>query len=356
MLKILLVDDEKFAIEGLISLLDWDGFQGELIGTASSGEEAEKLLKTIHPDVVISDIKMGEMDGIELARIIYEKNENIQMVLLTAHGEFEYARQAIQYGVINYILKPITRDKITKLNELLIQIKEQLQRKRNSYLAVWDGDIKESLLDALKKEDRNTLDEFFKSGIFQDLMNGEDSNPVGIQLINYLYSYLQELNLNQQAITYSRNETMESFLDITGRREKMDFIITKYYDLLTSISQQKNSHTDAIAAYAQNYIRNHYTDPEFNLSGLSYSMHVSLSYLSTVFKQTTGNNLSTFVSELRLDKAKLLLSDMHYPIAEVSLLSGYSDARYFAKIFKKRTGTTPSEYRNLMIQGGLHGN
>ena len=98
MLKILLVDDEKFAIEGLISMLDWDSFQGELIGTASSGEEAVTLMETITPDVVISDIKMGGMNGIELARIVHDKNENIRMILLTAHGEFEFARQAIQYG------------------------------------------------------------------------------------------------------------------------------------------------------------------------------------------------------------------------------------------------------------------
>lgn len=75
MLKILLVDDEKYAIEGLISMLDWNRFQGELTGTASSGEEAVALMETLIPDVIISDIKMGGMNGIELARIVHEKNE-----------------------------------------------------------------------------------------------------------------------------------------------------------------------------------------------------------------------------------------------------------------------------------------
>lgn len=356
MLKILLVDDEKFAIEGLIAMLDWKGFKGELIGTASSGEEAVTLMKTIHPDVIISDIKMGGMNGIELAKIVHEKNEHIQLILLTAHGEFEFARQAIQYGVINYILKPITREKIRQLNGLLCRITEELSRRRCSYLAAWSADFKDHLLGTLRQGDRDALDEFFKSSQFETMMNGEDCNPAGIQLINYLYAYLHELNLNQRAIVYSRNETMESFLDLTGRREKMDFIMTKYYDLLTSISQQKNSHTDAIAAYAINYIREHYEDTEFNLSALSYLMNVSLSYLSTVFKQATGNNLSTYVAELRLEKAKQLLLDMQYPISEVSSMCGYSDAKYFAKLFKKKMGSTPSEYRNLLFQGGAHGN
>ena len=93
-------------------------------------------METLIPDVIISDIKMGGMNGIELARIVHEKNENIQMILLTAHGEFEFARQAIQYGVIDYILKPITREKIGQLNDLLARKQEQLLLQRKSYLTV----------------------------------------------------------------------------------------------------------------------------------------------------------------------------------------------------------------------------
>lgn len=356
MLRILLVDDEKFAIQGLISMLDWDRFQGVLAGTASSGEEALTVLETVHPDVIISDIKMGGMNGIELARQVRERMPHIQMILLTAHGEFEYARQAIQYGVINYILKPITRDKLEQLNCLLAQTTEQLLLRQKSYLTVWDDSLRGRLLTALKNGDRDTLDEFFQSPLFAQLMLGNDCNPVGIQLLNYLYQYLSDINLDPQAISYSRSSTMETFLDMSDRQEKMDYIITKYYDLLTSVSLQKNAHTDAITSYALRYIEEHYSDPEFNLSALSYAMHVSLSHLSTVFKQATGVNLSAYVTDLRLEKSRQLLSDMSHTIAEVSLLSGYSDAKYFAKLFKKRTGNTPSEYRNLILQGGLHGN
>lgn len=356
MLRILLVDDEKYTIEGLISMLDWERFEGELAGTASSGEDALKLLESIHPDVIISDIKMRGMNGIELARQVHEKQEQIQMILLTAHGEFEYARQAIRYGVIDYILKPITRDKMEQLNCLLEQKAQQLLLRQKSYQTVWDDSLKERLLNALKTGNRDTLDEFFQSRLYHELMNGDDCDPVGIQLLNYLYLYLSDINLNQDAISYSRNQTMENFLEMTDRKEKMDYIITRYYDLLTGVTQQKNAHTDAIAAYALRYIEEHFADPEFNLSALSYAMHVSLSHLSTVFKQATGVNLSAYVTELRMEQAKKLLSDMHFQISEVSTRSGYSDAKYFAKLFKKKTGSTPSEYRNLIIQGGIHGN
>ncbi len=356
MLKILLVDDEKFAIEGLISLLDWDAFHGELIGTASSGEEACQLMETLHPDVVISDIKMTGMSGIDLSRIVQKKQEHIQMILLSAHSEFEYARQAIQYGVVNYILKPITREKITQLNELLCSMEEKLALRRSSYLAAWDSSLKEQLLEALRTKNRDMLDDFFQSPLFETLMSGDNCNTIGIQLISYLYLYLQEIQVNQDALTTSRNKAIESFLDITSRQVKMDVIITMYYDLLIGVTDQAPSHADTIAAYAFRYIKEHYTDPEFNLSALSYAMHVSLSHLSTVFKQATGTNLSAYVTELRLEKAKSLLPDMQYSITQVSLLSGYNYAKYFAKLFKKKTGATPREFRSHMIQGEQHGN
>lgn len=356
MLRIFLVDDERFSIEGLISMLDWEQFQGELAGIASSAEEALKLIESIRPDVIISDIKMDGMNGIELSQIIHKKYPHIQLILLTAHGEFEYARQAIQCGVIDYILKPITREKLEQLNQLLIRKTEQILLQRKSYLTVWDDSLKKRLLEALKSGNQDTLDDFFHSQLFTELMSSNDCNLVGIQLINYLYLYLADLNLDSQAIAYSRRDTMEDFLILTGHQEKSDYIITKYYDILTNISQQKNDRIDAVASYALRYIQNHYTDPEFNLSALSYAMHVSLSHLSTVFKHATGINLSTYVTELRLEKSCQLLANPRYSISEVSSLSGYNDAKYFAKLFKKKMGNTPSEYRNLTLQGDLHAN
>ena len=353
MYKVFLVDDERFAIEGLISMLDWARFEGELVGTASSGEEALSLLEHIHPDVIISDIKMEGMNGIRLAQLVHDKLPDLPFILLTAHGEFEYARQALKYGVIDYILKPITREKLEQLNQLLTQKAEQMNMNRRSYLTIRDGYMEKQLMTALKKGDRSTLDDFFQSHLFSDLMNSSNCNPVGIQLINYLYLYLGDLNLDQKAIIYSKNKTMETFLDLSSYQEKADYLITKYYDLLSNISQQKSEHADAIASFALRYIDTHYTDPEFNLSSLSYAMHISLSHLSTVFKQATGKNLSTYVSELRMEHAQRLLSDPSYSISEISTRSGYSDSKYFAKLFKKKTGNTPSEYRNLIFRRNL---
>lgn len=352
MLRVLLVDDEKFAVDGLKNLLNWDYFEGELAGTASSGEEALALFDRLMPDVVISDIKMGGMTGIDLARLLRERNESTRVILLTAHGEFEYARQALQYGVVDYILKPITLEKIEQLSELLAEINLLKEQQHNSYLMAWDAQLKNRIMDALRIGDGATLDKFFQSELFGELMSASACNTVGIQLLDYLYQYLAEISVSPEALSYSRRETLAAFLDTRGRQPKMDFIITKYYDLLTSSNREAPTHANAIVTYALDYIGEHFSEPEFNLSELAYAMNVSLSHLSTVFKRATGNNLSAHVTNLRLDKSKALLADLQYSIADVALLSGYNDAKYFSKLFKKHTGRTPGEYRDILIQGG----
>lgn len=93
-------------------MLDWKRFEGTLTGTASNGKDALELIELSPPDVIISDIKMPVMDGLELAKEIFSRNWEIKLILLSAHGEFTYAQKAIQYGVTDYILKPVTRQKL----------------------------------------------------------------------------------------------------------------------------------------------------------------------------------------------------------------------------------------------------
>ena len=113
MLKILLVDDEKYAIEGLISMLDWNRFQGELTGTASSGEEAVALMETLIPDVIISDIKMGGMNGIEAARRVRQRSARCLIVFLTTSRE--YAFDAFPVHPFDYLIKPYRPEELARV-------------------------------------------------------------------------------------------------------------------------------------------------------------------------------------------------------------------------------------------------
>ncbi len=104
--KVLIVDDEKYVRIGIKGETDWALIGCEVVGEASNGEEALEVAERTRPDLVISDIRMPKMDGIELAQRLMEKYPEIKVIFLTAYSEFEYARQAVRLGVSDYLLKP----------------------------------------------------------------------------------------------------------------------------------------------------------------------------------------------------------------------------------------------------------
>ncbi len=105
MIKILIVDDEILALNYLEKLILWEEKGFQLIGKATNGIHAIELYKKHSPDIVVTDIKMVNMDGIELAKKLKEINPKVNIILLSAYKDFEYAKEGIKIGVINYILK-----------------------------------------------------------------------------------------------------------------------------------------------------------------------------------------------------------------------------------------------------------
>ena len=102
----MIVDDEKYVRMGIKNDTDWALIGCEVVAEASNGEMALEMAGQFRPDLVISDIKMPKMDGIELAGKPLEKYPDTQVIFLTAYNEFEYARQAVRLGVSDYLLKP----------------------------------------------------------------------------------------------------------------------------------------------------------------------------------------------------------------------------------------------------------
>lgn len=105
MWKVMIADDEPFVREGLSLLIDWKDLGYELTGVYSDGKELLDAIESGQPDLVILDIRMPILTGLEAAKIIYEKWPEIYVILLTAHAEFQYAKEAIEYQVKKYIIK-----------------------------------------------------------------------------------------------------------------------------------------------------------------------------------------------------------------------------------------------------------
>ena len=128
---IILADDEKQILQGMLSSIPWTSLGYRVVATADNGKEALELAKQYHPDLLISDIKMPFMTGLELAQNIHENFMQIKVVLFSGWDEFEFARSAIRYGVSEYMLKPID---YPEMNKLLKRIHEELEAEYDARL------------------------------------------------------------------------------------------------------------------------------------------------------------------------------------------------------------------------------
>lgn len=133
MLKIFLVEDESIMREGLRDNMPWQQFGYEFVGEASDGEMALPLIRKTRPDVLITDIKMPFMDGLSLSRIVAKEFPNMKIIILSGYDDFEYARQAIQIGVEQYILKPVTRETMKKV---LLEVKDKLESEKEKKISL----------------------------------------------------------------------------------------------------------------------------------------------------------------------------------------------------------------------------
>lgn len=116
-LTALLVDDEPNILRNLESIIPWEAMGIEVIGRAKNGQIALDIAKQHMPDIIFSDIRMPMMDGITFLKFLREFNENAEVLVITGYQDFEYARSLLQYGVYDYILKPINYEELIQLTE-----------------------------------------------------------------------------------------------------------------------------------------------------------------------------------------------------------------------------------------------
>ena len=160
-IKVFLVEDEMIIRNGVKRSIDWEKEGYEFVGEASDGELAYPLILKEKPDIMITDIRMPFMDGLELSRLVKAELPNIKILILSGYDEFQYAKEAIKIGVTDYLLKPISS---AKLLEALGQVKENILQEREE---------KELLLRYSRDMQENTENE--KSKLFDRLMIGEMS-------------------------------------------------------------------------------------------------------------------------------------------------------------------------------------
>ncbi|NLD49655.1 MAG: response regulator [Clostridiaceae bacterium] len=158
MLKILIVDDEYYFREALKVSLRWKELGFEICGEAKNGKDALDKVEKLNPEIIIVDINMPIMDGLEFVQSIREADQNIKIIIITGYNEFNYAKQAIQLGVYDYILKPVDEE---ELKNSLLEIKKVIEKEENIKVEV----------DRLKQQVKDSLP-LLKNKFLNELIQG----------------------------------------------------------------------------------------------------------------------------------------------------------------------------------------
>jgi two-component system response regulator YesN len=182
--KVFLVEDEIVTREGIRDNVDWESIGYQFCGEASDGEMALPLIRQAQPDVLITDIRMPFMDGLELCRIVREHMPGLKIIILSGHDEFEYAQQAVELGVTQYLLKPVG---VRMLQESLTQVASEIGRERAQAANLQE--MRQQL-----EENRAVLRERFLMQLLSGGLSTPDaitkSRELGIELVARFYLVL----------------------------------------------------------------------------------------------------------------------------------------------------------------------
>jgi two-component system response regulator YesN len=136
MLKVLIIDDEPIIRNGLKTIIDWNKYGFEIVGDAADGIEGLNKCQELKPDLIIADVRMPGMDGLEMIETLQKKDIDCKFIILSAYSDFEYAQKAIELGAKFYILKPIEESElIDKLEKVYETIKNEREIKQSIFLS-----------------------------------------------------------------------------------------------------------------------------------------------------------------------------------------------------------------------------
>lgn len=246
MVRIVVIDDEYVIRKGIIKIIEMSGQDYQVVGEASDGQEGQRLLFKVCPDIAVVDVKMPKKNGLDMIEECIDQGlDCTRFIVLSAYDDYVYTRKGIKLGICDYLLKPVNRfDFLNQLEETSKIVKNGREKKEVEERIEM---VPSAVADAAVKQALRYIDRYF----YQDLT-------------------------------------------------------------LTCVSEQ---------------------------------VHMHPNYFGTLFKKETGVSYLSYLTSVRMDKAKELLDKTDLKIYEIGQIVGYYSPKHFAKLFKKHTNMTPNEYR-----------
>ncbi|MBQ6735467.1 MAG: response regulator [Lachnospiraceae bacterium] len=359
MISALIVDDEKLARNTLKKVIPWEELGIRTLYEASDGRQAFELVKLHRPDIIISDIKMPHMDGIEFARLLRESEWPSHLIFLSGYTDKAYLKDAIHLHVDGYIEKPLHPEEISELLRTVVERCRQEHSEKKDTVFFFRNRYEDSPLN-------NTVYEFSKQSlqIFADAIKQKECN----QALSVLRQWCEEMKccegtdpdylrgifgritmqVEKAAELNGAGQTAQNSAAllhrISGIRQ-FSVLCESIQSLTRSLFMEIETTAADPAGKIQDYLAAHFREPDLSIQDIARHLNFNQSYLSTVYKQKTNTTINATLTALRMEEAKRLLAETDLKLYQVGEQVGYRDGKYFTKLFTRETGVSPRQYR-----------
>ncbi len=360
MLKVLIVDDMDIIRRELKRLKIWGEKTGFILSAeATNGQAALEVLKNTSVDLVITDIKMPKVDGLELLKKIVENHLCPCVVLLSDYTDFTYARQGLVLGAFDYMTKPVDKEEVLSL---LKRVKTFIAEKniQQDRLRNLEQNLVEQVEIFFPKADAHQMIELIEEGNIRCLevamrmidITGANLGYNLLKVESVLKNVLNEtskiLFQHKKWLTqFTERDFFEdiSFAECKDLNEMKAVFNSRIEEIcvLINLLQCGQRGTHIVSQVSECVLES--PDEDLSLKTIAEKLFLNKTYISETFKQRAGIPLVEYLTRVKMEKAKKLLADGELKTYEVGNKLGYKDVEYFSKIFKKYVGVPPIEFR-----------
>nr|WP_145404467.1 response regulator [Paenibacillus xylanexedens] len=348
--KVLLVDDEPWNRDILRNLGEWDELGISVCGEAEDGEQAIQMVKEHQPQLIITDMRMPGADGVALLQLLSSQYPEIKVIVVSGYDDFNYAKNALRYRAADYLLKPVNPE---ELNAALAKCTRELANAASApdaweaYPASFAGEFSLFQQQArLRFNDLNlpSLREWFQQ-LEQKLERSEFRRPRQLGRVAYeLQNLLNELCISNGLSDRLEEASIPPAAALTSIRETVEWITKAYEQALEQLIAQRKYKNKLNLEEVKQYMEQHCMEM-ITLEQLAQIFFVSKEYLSKAFKKEYDVNVTDYVVQLRMTKAREWVMDEQIPFKHIAEMTGYEDVSYFYRVFKKHFGVSPGEMR-----------
>lgn len=353
-----LIDDESWTRDVLKHIGNWDKLGIDIIAEAADGLYGLEIIKKLKPDIILTDVKMPNMDGLELAKFLNDENYKAKILFISGYDDYNLVRTAFQLNANDYLLKPVKPDELNKqLFRCVEELSHERKNKSNDELYLervtrepWIADYEKQriyLYESLRAKNPLQIESKIKQ-IYELIEKNAGETEIRETMI-YLYFDLHGVLrkvLAESGFSYgelfSVIEGAFVFGSDTSFLEIMEYMKNLYLDSIERMKQLKRERGKIDIQEIRKYIDKNYRE-NFTLEEVADKFYISREYLSKMFKNETGTGFQGYMTSLKMKKAKELLIEEKMAIKDIADYLGYKETGHFYKVFKKFYDITPGD-------------